>query len=361
MLALSFLEIISIITAFQLLMLGVVLLTKRNRISNLVLSFFMFANALLLIWFIIRLLDLAVLPSFSLFYYLLGPLILLYVKSLTERDFRVSGKLLIHGSVFLGIGLYWLARKIIFFQSVTSAWTHWEFIITQIVLHVQIAAYIVASLIRIKNYRQAIKQHFSSVAKINLTWLLLIIMAFALMWLTDFYAFILSVTGQKTPVIINRLLLLSILINFVFASALVYKGLHHAGALTGLIDPQKYYGSQMRDDEMENIREKLIDMMEHSKPYLNPNLTIKELSEQLNIHQKYLSQVINAQFGQNFYDFVNQYRVQEAKEIMSRNPGGKKTILEVLYEVGFNSKSAFNNAFKKNTGKTPSEFRRLVT
>ena len=68
--------------------------------------------------------------------------------------------------------------------------------------------------------------------------------------------------------------------------------------------------------------------------------------------------MINSKFGQNFYDFVNHYRIEEAKSIMVSNTDDKKTILEILYEVGFNSKSAFNNAFKKNTGKTPSEFKR---
>lgn len=356
--ALSFLEIISIITAFQLLMLGFVLLAKRNRISNLVLSFYMFANALLLIWFIINLLDVANLGSIPFLYYLLGPLIYLYVRSLTEKDFKLSGRLLIHGIIFIVSILYSIAKELVPSRMAFSDWNFWEYLVTQFLLHTQIVAYIVASFAKITSYRRTIKEHFSSVARIDLSWLLLIIMAFTLMWLIDLTTFILNITQTQTPLIIHTLLILSILINFIFASLVVYKGLQHAEAFSGLKVPEKYSGSKMSDDETEVIVRKLQSLMQQTKPYLNPDLTIKDLSEQMQIHRKQLSQVINSQFGQNFYDFVNQYRVQEAKEIITGNSDSKKTILEVLYEVGFNSKSAFNNAFKKNTGKTPSEFKR---
>ena len=68
--------------------------------------------------------------------------------------------------------------------------------------------------------------------------------------------------------------------------------------------------------------------------------------------------MINETVGQNFFDFVNRYRIEEAKKLLA-NPADKKiTVLEVLYEVGFNSKSSFNTLFKKHTGLTPSEFKK---
>ena len=97
--------------------------------------------------------------------------------------------------------------------------------------------------------------------------------------------------------------------------------------------------------------------MENEKPFLNPDLTLKDLGEQLQIPARYLSQVINERTHQNFYDYVSQHRIAEAKRIFS-DPSNNKTVLEVLYEVGFNSKSSFNTAFKKFTGSTPTHFRK---
>ena len=76
----------------------------------------------------------------------------------------------------------------------------------------------------------------------------------------------------------------------------------------------------------------------------------------LSLRPKILSQVINETIGQTFFDFINRYRIEEAKRLLT-NPADKKiTVLEVLYEVGFNSKSSFNKNFKKVTGQSPSEY-----
>ena len=85
---------------------------------------------------------------------------------------------------------------------------------------------------------------------------------------------------------------------------------------------------------------------------------MKEFGNRLN-PARYLSQVINAHTGLNFYDFISQYRIEEAKKILSE-PFTNKTVLEVLYEVGFNSKSSFNTAFKKFTGVTPTHYKKEI-
>ena len=96
--------------------------------------------------------------------------------------------------------------------------------------------------------------------------------------------------------------------------------------------------------------------MKINKPFIDPEITLKKLSEQVDIPFRYLSQIINENLHKNFYDFINNYRIEEAKKLLS-DPGCKKTILEILYQIGFNSKSSFNTSFKKNTGLTPTQFR----
>ena len=83
-----------------------------------------------------------------------------------------------------------------------------------------------------------------------------------------------------------------------------------------------------------------------------------ELSEKTEIPVRYLSQVINDILGQNFYDFINSYRVNEAIKQLENPSGSKKTVLEILYYAGFNSKSTFNKVFKDYTGITPTEYKK---
>lgn len=98
--------------------------------------------------------------------------------------------------------------------------------------------------------------------------------------------------------------------------------------------------------------------METEKPYLDPNISLHGLSKNLMIPDHYMSQIINTKLKLNFYDFINNYRIEEAKRIFTNPKQNHLTVLEVAIEVGFNSKSAFNRAFKKATQKTPSEFKK---
>ena len=118
------------------------------------------------------------------------------------------------------------------------------------------------------------------------------------------------------------------------------------------------YISPALDNEKQLILEKLHQHMQSSRPFLGPELTLDELAAQLSVKPKMLSQTINELLNQNFFEFINHYRIEEAKRLLT-NPKDKKiTVLEVMYEVGFNSKSSFNTIFKKNTGLTPSEFKK---
>jgi len=359
---LSFLEIITIITAIQLLLLGIVLIARKagKRQSHLILAAFMFANALLLIYFLISLLDLFNMPSISVFYYLLGPLIYLYVLSLCEKNFSLNIKHWFHVLLFIAIVLFLIFKPLLTNGQPSKQWNYNEYLLSQIILHLQIATYIIASFYKIYLYRKDIKNHFSTIEQINLNWLLIIIVAFAAMWLMDFTSFIITIMGKAGSGTIYYLLISSIAINLLFANYMVYRGLKQPDAFSGIKPAGKYASSNISNEKENDLAKQLKLLMQNKKPFLSADLTIKDLSEQLNTHQKYLSQVINNQFHQNFFDFINGYRIEEAKVIISKNEDDKMTILEILFEVGFNSKSAFNNAFKKHTGKTPTEFKSSV-
>jgi AraC-like DNA-binding protein len=98
--------------------------------------------------------------------------------------------------------------------------------------------------------------------------------------------------------------------------------------------------------------------MEKSKPHLNESLTLTELAEQLGMTRNELSSLINSEYGENFYSFVNLRRVEEAKRLLADPDKAHFTILSLAYEAGFPSKSTFHSAFKKSTGLTPTQFRK---
>jgi AraC-like DNA-binding protein len=100
--------------------------------------------------------------------------------------------------------------------------------------------------------------------------------------------------------------------------------------------------------------------MKRSKRYLNVDLNIDDLAKEMDLSSKDLSQIINQGFSCNFFDFVNKFRVEEAKSIFSKQTDDKMTIQEVMYDSGFSSKSSFNTAFKKFTNLTPTQFKNTL-
>jgi AraC-like DNA-binding protein len=98
--------------------------------------------------------------------------------------------------------------------------------------------------------------------------------------------------------------------------------------------------------------------MEREKPFLNPGLTLSDISEKTSIPVRSLSEVINNSLNKNFYDFINSYRIKESQRLLEDSAVNRKTVLEILYEVGFNTKSSFNEAFKRHAGLTPTQYKK---
>jgi len=122
----------------------------------------------------------------------------------------------------------------------------------------------------------------------------------------------------------------------------------------------KYAGSKLTDTDAQLYAEKLTDYMNSSRPYLNPDLSLTRLAEEIGITSHYLSQVINDKFKLNFFDFINGYRVEAFKERVADRGYSNYSFLGIALECGFNSKSAFNRIFKQVTGLTPSEYKKAL-
>jgi AraC-like DNA-binding protein len=110
------------------------------------------------------------------------------------------------------------------------------------------------------------------------------------------------------------------------------------------------------NENLQPLKEKVDVFMSNHKPYINPKLTLNELADSLNMNAYILSKVINDGFNKNFFDFINSYRIDEFKQLLQTSKYQNYTLLSIAFEVGFNSKTAFNRSFKKLTNKTPSEY-----
>lgn len=105
-----------------------------------------------------------------------------------------------------------------------------------------------------------------------------------------------------------------------------------------------------------------IELLEHTmsekKLFLDPAFNLEMLAKQLEWSPRTLSSLINRYYECNFYEFVNKYRIEEAKRLMLDEAHKNSTILDIMYEVGFNSKTTFNSCFKKQVGTTPRDFKK---
>jgi len=97
-------------------------------------------------------------------------------------------------------------------------------------------------------------------------------------------------------------------------------------------------------------------LLEEGKAYEDPELSLTQLAKALKTNPSILSKVINQGFGQNFNDFINDYRVAAVKQKLEAGEYKTQTLLGIAYDCGFNSKATFNRAFKKATGVTPKEW-----
>jgi len=118
---------------------------------------------------------------------------------------------------------------------------------------------------------------------------------------------------------------------------------------------ERYKGSSLTENMAQDYLKKLDVLIDEKHCYLEPELTLRDLSSMSGIPCRYLSQIINQYKNKSFFDYINGLRVSYACNLLTND--NKKTVLEILYESGFNSKTSFNTSFKKHTGLSPSEYK----
>ena len=123
---------------------------------------------------------------------------------------------------------------------------------------------------------------------------------------------------------------------------------------------QKYAKSGLDSEQQQKYSRQLEDIMKSKQAFLRSDLTLPKLAEEVGCSGNHLSQVINSEFGASFFEYLNQYRIDYARELLSGADSRNSSILDVAFTVGFNSNSAFYTAFKKHTGMTPAQYRQKL-
>ncbi|WP_166836030.1 helix-turn-helix domain-containing protein [Rheinheimera pleomorphica] len=231
---------------------------------------------------------------------------------------------------------------------------------------VQSSFYIYLIISRLITYRRELKQLFASNDKREMGWLFFIISAISVAWLLAFCALLLSFSGEANNALTNTLLLTYFALLWLMSfwglrqkpgfneRYLQQEDLDAIATLTTMEDTSaKYNRSGLDEARSEKIADKIEQAMIAKSLYLNPDLSLKLLATEVAEKPNYVSQVLNQKLNSSFFDYVNSYRIEHSKQLISEN---KLPIIEVAFASGFNAKSSFYKAFKMKTGLTPKQF-----
>lgn len=219
--------------------------------------------------------------------------------------------------------------------------------------------YTIFTFILIFKYKRLINENYSTLLFHNINWASFVLIArvvyafFPIAW--TLVANFTNITFET-----QNMRLLAGSTTILYLSVVLWKVMSGADKTKPILEEErvsKYANSKLEENEKQNYHQLLNELMESKKPYLDSNLKLAHVAEEINVSAKSLSQIINEMEGRNFYDFVNDYRLEFAKDMLL-SEDQKMTIAEIMYASGFNSKSSFNTYFKKKTGLSPSSFRK---
>lgn len=215
----------------------------------------------------------------------------------------------------------------------------------------------------LKKYRHQSVQSVSNLDLINLNWLNIVFYLWALSMLIFVPVLVFSIGRNwfssawvATLMQVDYLCFIFLLGYYGFRQSAVFSAPTEKADKPEEKKQAPYERSGLTADQAAVYHRKLLVLMKDQQPYLEGELTAQQLAQQLDISPNHLSQVINQREGKNFFDFINQYRVDEVKRKMANDRYRSFTLLAIALESGFNSKTSFNTVFKKLTGLTPSQY-----
>lgn len=379
----------------------------RNRTANRLLAAAMVAFSIYLLSAVYHALQFeSVFPHFFGAAYpmplLFGPLIYLYAVTASDRTRNLRRRDWLHFLPFIAVVIAALpvyllsgAGKLAFYHDLQRGIRPAFVAVTDPLKLVSGISYAAVTLVFLKRHQARVKDSYSSLERVNLRWLLRLAGGGAAIWAV---AVGLDVFDRLHHPLVARgddvvALAMAILVYDIGYMALrqpeIFRftgpeegeaapapgraadrrgdaaagepwGTDGALAVPGDRTGRRYERSGLTGPEAVALRDQLLAVMDREHPYQDSELNLDDLARRLDTTPHKLSEVLNGQVGQTFYDFVNAYRVREVQRRIAGGEANHLTLLALAVDAGFSSKSTFNQVFKKHTGQTPSEYRKVA-
>jgi AraC-like DNA-binding protein len=300
-----------------------------------------------------------------------GPLLYLYVNSLSVENFRLKPFMLLHLIPLVFVGIHRTIVNPVPIGGPTNSALNPMFFYNKIyysLIVLSLLTYWIFSLKLILSHRKNIPNHFSNyTSKNSLGWLISVLTIFLVLFVLDFsMSFISRVLGFE----IGRFSFLSLNLT-IFTFIMIFFGINQSVIYkTPRVlqeEPEnsenhetRYLRSSLNEKQIEELTTTVFQYLKIKKPYLNPDFSLQMMAEDLNISRHKLSEAINNGQKKNFYKLINEFRVEEVKEMLVNQAFSYYTVLGIGLECGFNSKTSFNRIFKEETGLTPTEYKRTI-
>ncbi len=308
----------------------------------------------------------------------MAPLFWIYVSVLTSPKQRPPARLYLHGllpatAVLTGLFMtafpegFWAT---IFLSDTLPPLGLWSAIVLvvaflEMAVFPQMAIYLILIVRRMMRYRLMLRDYYASTEQHELRWIYVIGALGALFWLgqATMLVMVFDPETSEVPIVIVGI---EGLVSLGLVGAMTLWGLRQRPPLLPDVpeseatpSPQasdKYEKSALNPEASARIARKLRVAMEKDHLHRDPNLSLWILARHIGASPNYISQTLNEAIGESFFDFVNGYRIADAKTRLSTT---NDTVLTITYDVGFNARSSFYNAFKRVTGQTPTGYRNL--
>jgi len=309
--------------------------------------------------------------TLTLLIFTLAPSLYFYTKAMTSGSFRFGWKQALHYLPFALIVLLSVPEMLgpneLKLREVQAYYARGDYYFNFSILipMLQISIYFAVIVRLLVRHRRKIRKSFSYTEGISLRWITTLIALNVVLWLIWSVVFFtrwtkgLDVLSIAYTLSIYSIGYLGIRQKDIFSSE---RSLPAPDEPTDPGEPAaparsgKYAKSGLSDEMKKDLSGRLTRLMEEQKPYLDAGLTLPRLATLLEVSVNHLSQIINTELGDNFYNFVNKYRLEEVKKLLADPRKSNYTILALAFEAGFQSKSAFNAFFKKSLGCSPKEF-----
>ncbi len=305
---------------------------------------------------------------FEVGYWVQGPFLLWYIRSLVYKHYSLTWS----DSLYLMPFLLFETHQLISYHSLAATVksemqeNYSIFAQSTVIFFITLARevlrvfFAVMCILELNNYKQSMRNKFSNFNESNFTWLnLLVIGSLALwVWALLIAAILVVVVRFEFNIDVSYMgLTANYLTAGLFAAVLiclssrsaVFEDIEKLGAITKKVTKQP-----INHEHVERLEEVIFS----KKPYMDPGLTLEVLAAMVSISPRNLSMLINGHYQCNFYEFINKYRINEAKAMLVSEKHQNASVLNIMYQVGFNSKATFNNFFKKNEGLTPREYKK---